>query len=150
MEHVAILNPKWGLLPKILAGEKKIESRWYLSKRAPWGKIHAGDIVYFKNSGEPVTVRAKVAKVLQFSDLTPRKVHEILVKYGNNDGIKPNDLEKYFQLFMDKKYCLLIYLKDVQKIKPFEVDKRGFGAMSAWLLAEDIKRVAVRISSRVW
>ena len=62
MDHVAIMKKSWKLTEKILSGEKKIESRWYKSKYPPWGKIKKGDIIYFKDSGEPVSIKAKVEK----------------------------------------------------------------------------------------
>ena len=71
MEHVAIMRKSWGLTQKILSGKKKIESRWYKVKYAPWDRIKFGEIVYFKDSGEPVTIKTEVEKVIQFSDLTP-------------------------------------------------------------------------------
>ena len=77
MDHVAIMRKSWGLTQKILTGEKKIESRWYKFKRAPWNQIRSGDTIYFKDSGEPVRIRAKVSKVLQFSDLTPARVKNL-------------------------------------------------------------------------
>ena len=82
MEHVAIMKKSWGLTQKILSGRKKIESRWYKIKYAPWNRIKSGEAVYFKDSGEPIAVRAEVDKVIQFSDLTPEKVKKILYKYG--------------------------------------------------------------------
>ncbi len=141
MDHVAIMKKSWGLIPKIISGEKVIESRWYTSKHAPWGKIEKGDTVYFKNSGEHVSVKAEVTKVLAFSDLTPTKVREILNKYAKDDGIEEDKIPHFFTLFKDKKYCLLIFLKNPQKVKPFDVDKRGFGMMSAWLCVGDIKEI---------
>src|SRR3972149_2883842 len=105
MDHVAIMKKSWGLTQKILSGEKKIESRWYKSKYRPWGKIKKGDIIYFKDSGEPVLMRAMVEKVISFSDLTPKKVRLILDKYGSIDGIEKNKIPKFFELFEDKNYC---------------------------------------------
>lgn len=141
MDHVAIMKKSWGLIPKILSGEKKIESRWYKNKAVPWGKIQAGDVIYFKNSGEPVIVNAKVTKVLSFGNLNPHKIREILNKYGRDDGITENDFQIYFNLFKDKKYCLLIFLENPQIIKPFEIDKRGFGAMAAWINVSSIELI---------
>lgn len=141
MDHVAIMRKSWGLLPKILSGEKTIESRWYKNKSAPWGDVNPGDIIYFKNSGELVSVRVRVRKILRFENLTPIKVRELLLKYGKDDGI--TDIEKYFQLFKDKKYCLLIFLKKPQQIKPFDIDKHGFGVMVAWMCTEDIKQISL-------
>ena len=43
MIHIAIMKKEWGLLEKILSGEKIIESRWYLNRSSPWGKIKKGE-----------------------------------------------------------------------------------------------------------
>lgn len=141
MDHIAIMRKSWGLTEKILSGEKKIESRWYETRRAPWGRIHAGETVYFKNSGEPVNIKAAVSKVLQFDNLTPKKVRELLKKYGKADGIEKNKEHKFFKRFKNKKYCLLIFLKNPRKIKSFEVDKRSFGMMTAWISVPKIGKI---------
>ena len=64
MDHLAILAKESKLLGKILSGRKKIESRWSKFKRTPYGNIIKGELIYFKDSGKPVTVKAKVSKVL--------------------------------------------------------------------------------------
>ncbi len=143
MHHIAIMKKSWGLLPKILSGEKVIESRWYLNKSAPWGKIKMGDKIYFKNSGEPVTAEAVVSKVLEFESLTPKKVEELLLRYGNRDGVSVENMDQYFKLFKNKKYCLLIFLKNPKEIRPFNINKRGFGSMAAWISVSDIKTIKI-------
>ncbi|MFH0712935.1 MAG: ASCH domain-containing protein [Candidatus Micrarchaeota archaeon] len=143
MEHIAIMKKTWGLTRKILSGEKKIESRWYKHKRSLWNKIHAGDIVYFKDSGEPVSIKATIEKVLQFDNLTPKKVGNILQKYGVDDGITPKDIPKFFKMFRDKKYCLLIFLKNPQKVPPFNIDKTGYGAMTAWITINNVNQIKI-------
>lgn len=147
IDHVAIMKKSWGLVPKIISGEKKIESRWYKNKSAPWGKIKKGDAVYFKNSGEPISVITKVEKVISFSDLTPRKVKDILNEYGKEDGIEKDKIPEFFKLFKDKKYCLLIFLNNPKQIEPFEINKAGFGTMSAWLIVEKIDRIKIPIAT---
>jgi ASC-1-like (ASCH) protein len=137
------MKKSWGLTEKILSGEKKIESRWYMSKSAPWDRISEGDTVYFKNSGEPVRIRAQVEKVLQFSNLNPQKVKEILDEYGGLDGIEMSDLEKFFNLFKNKKYCMLIFLKGAKEIEPFNINKKGFGSMSAWIVTDDLDKIKI-------
>ena len=141
MDHVAIMKKSWGLTQKILSGQKKIESRWYKSKCAPWGKIGKGDMVYFKDSGEPVSVKAEVEKVVSFSDMTPEKVKQILNEYGDDDGIEKGKIKDFFELFKNKNYCLLIFLKNPKQIEPFEIDKTGFGMMSAWLSVGNIDKI---------
>src|ERR1035437_1138091 len=128
MEHLAIMKKSWGLTDKILSGQKKIESRWYSVKYKPWDSIKSGDLVYFKNSGESVKIKAKVDKVMQFADLTPMKVRKILDKYGKYDGLEKEKIPEFFEMFKNKKYCILLFLKNPIKIKPFDINKIGFGA----------------------
>ena len=141
MEHLAIMKKSWGLTDKILSGQKKIESRWYLTKRKPWDSIKRGETVYFKDSGGPVRIRAEAGRVMQFADLTPQKVKEILDEYGRDDGIGEEKIPEFFERFKDKKYCILIFLKNPQEIKPFEIDKTGFGMMSAWITIDNISKI---------
>ena len=143
--HIAIMRKSWNLTSKILTGEKTIESRWYMNKYRPWGCIEAGDNVYFKDSGELVKLKAKVEKVLQFDNLTPIKVRKILNKYGKADGMKSKkEINNYFQMFKNKKYCLLIFLRKPESIEPFEIDKAGFGSMAAWITVEDVEKIKKR------
>jgi len=139
--HIAIMRKSWGLTQKILSGEKIIESRWYKNKYRPWDQIGAGETIYFKDSGQPVTLKAEVAKVLQFTKLTPPKVREILNQYGNQDGITPGEIETYYQMFKNKNYCLLIFLNNPQKVNPFLINKTGFGAMSSWLIVPSLSKI---------
>lgn len=141
MEHIAIMNKSWGLTDKILTGQKTIESRWYRAKYAPWGQIHPEEIIYFKNSGEPATISARVDRVEYFSNLTSDKVKEILEKYGQDIGIEEERRAEFFEMFKDKRYCMLIFLKNAQQIPPFGINKHGFGAMASWLYVESVDRL---------
>ncbi len=78
---------------------------------------------------------------MQFTDLTPNRVKEILNEYGNEDGLEKEKIPEFFERFKDKKYCMLIFLKNPQKVEPFEIDKTGFGAMSAWITVDDISKI---------
>ena len=140
MQHIAIMKKSWGLTQKILSGQKTIESRWYKAKVSPWNRINKSDTIYFKDSGDPVTIKADVKKVLQFSNLTPEKVKGILDEYADPDGITREDIPSYYELFKDKNYCILIFLSNPRKIKPFQIDKTGYGLMSAWICADNIDK----------
>ncbi len=143
MDHLAILDKKRKLLAKIISGEKSIESRWYKSRYPPWGKINNEEIIYFKDSGCPITLKAKVEKVLQFENLNSKKVQDILNQYGEEDGLSKEEIPRYFNLFKDKRYCMLIYLKNPQKIPPFNINKKGFGVMSAWISLPSIQEIKI-------
>ncbi|MBI4738855.1 hypothetical protein HY772_04800 [Candidatus Woesearchaeota archaeon] len=139
MDHVAILRKSWGLLPKIVSGEKTIESRWYSSKVVPYGRIVKGETVYFKDSGSPVTVKSRVEKVMQFDDLSSQKITDLLEKYGSAIGI--SDTASFARRVKDKRYCILVFLRNVETVKPFDIDKKGFGLMSAWLCVPEIDMI---------
>lgn len=137
MDHVAIMDSKRKLLPKILTGEKKIESRWYVSRFAPWNRISAGDTIYFKDSGKPVTVKAKVSKVLQFDELNEKKIKCIVRNYGKDIALSSSESEK-IEWAKNKNYCILMFLENPQKIKPFKINKAGFGNACAWMVVGDV------------
>lgn len=141
MDHVAIMKKSWKLTDKILSGEKKIESRWHMQKCKPWDCIKSGERVYFKDSGEPVTLMAEVLRVMQFSDLNPKKIKEIFGKHRKADGIAKDKVDGFLKIFKNKKYCILIFLKNPKKVKPFEISKKGFGAMSAWITISNINKI---------
>lgn len=134
MDHVAILSKKLNLLSKIRCGEKTIESRWTIHRQAPYQAIAAGDTIYFKDSGEPVTVRATVEKALFFSDLTIDKIGSILRQYGNGICMPAS----YRASLSRKRCCTLIFLTNVQPIPPFHINKTGYGMMAAWISVPDI------------
>jgi ASC-1-like (ASCH) protein len=135
--HVAILAAKWKLLEKILDGRKTIESRWYVNRTNPWNNISSGDSVYFKETGKLIEVKAEVEKVLFFDKLNDDKVKEILEKYGKRIRISILDSEFY----SGKNYCILIFLKNVKRVKPFQIDKKGFGNAAAWLTMKNVENI---------
>ena len=137
------MKKSWGLTSRILSGNKRIESRWYKFKRPPWNTIKAGDTVYFKDSGEPVTVVAEVRKVLQFPNLTNRKIREIFERYGGSDGIGEGSLEFFINHYKDRKYCIPVFLKNPKSIASFNINKKGFGAMSAWISIGNVENIKV-------
>ncbi len=134
MDHVAILSKKRNILDKILSGEKKIESRWYKSKKTPYGVVKAGDKIYLKETGEPVTAIADVDKVLFFGGTDEKEIQKIINQYGKE--IWPSD--KAFDSLKETKYVTLIYVKNPHKIEPFAINKKGYGVMAAWISVEDI------------
>ncbi|HLC71252.1 MAG TPA: hypothetical protein VJI32_04540 [Candidatus Nanoarchaeia archaeon] len=142
MEHLAILAKKRKLLSKIISGEKTIESRWYKSKIVPWDQIKVGEAIYFKESGDPVTVQAVVAKVMQFH-LPEINVAKLLHKYGAEIGFTPEQIPEKIEWCKGRKYCVLIRLKDVKEIEPFKINKKGFGLMAAWITTPTINSLKV-------
>lgn len=139
MQHLAIMRKSWGMTEKIFKGQKTIESRWYKNKYTPWGKIRTGEIIYFKDSGGPVLLKARNAKVTQIKDLTPSKIDKLLTIYREALGLSEENTETFYELTKDKRYGLLIYLTDIEPVAPFDIDKKGFGAMSSGVSSQSIE-----------
>lgn len=144
MHHVAIMNRKWKLIDKILSGRKTIESRWYKSRIAPWNKIKKGDVVFFKDAGEAVTAKADVLDVLQFENLNANKISGLIEEYGGDGKICFSDKDSANEWAKGKKYCILVFLQNPTKIKPFSVSKNGFGNACAWMSVEDIDALIMK------
>jgi ASC-1-like (ASCH) protein len=139
MHHVAIMNKSWKLIPKILSGEKTIESRWYQTKRSPWNKAKTGDTVYFKNSGEPVTAKATVTEVLQFALQNFSDVQTITQRYGKQICLVNPNPKTWDKL---PKYCILLKLSHPKIVaKPWKINKKGYGAGAAWISIKNISDI---------
>jgi ASC-1-like (ASCH) protein len=140
MDHLAILSKEKNFLGRILSGEKTIESRWYRNRKPPFKTIAPGDTVYFKESGEPVVAKAIVDQVIFFEDLDKRKIAGIISEYGSRIGIDGS----YAANVIGKRYCTLIFIGGIQKLTPFQIDKKGYGNMAAWITVESIDQIRLR------
>jgi ASC-1-like (ASCH) protein len=139
MDHIAFMQKSWELTEKIATGQKTIESRWYNVKYTPWGKIAPGDVIYFKDSGEPIRLRAQVAKIHTYTDLIPLQVWALLEEYGKDCGIEPDQIPAYYARFQHKRYAMFLFLKNPQRIAPFEINKAGFGKKASWISVESVE-----------
>lgn len=128
MRHIVILKKIY--YDMIMDGSKTIESRWAMSKFPPYNKVSVGDTLYFKVTGCDVTATATVSDV-KFYELTPELVEEIRIKYGKFIG---TDKFKDWKSTLNKKYCSLVWIKDVKEIEPMKV-KRSNGA--GWIIMND-------------
>lgn len=138
MDHLAILRKDLHLLPKIIEGEKIIESRWYKTKKTPYNRIKEGDEVYFKESGELIKAKAHVQKVIQYADLTETKIFDLLRKYEKELSITADE---YIKNVKDKKYGMLIFLDKVEQVNPFQIDKTGYGNQASWITVKNIQDI---------
>jgi hypothetical protein len=138
MDHVAIMTPSWKLIPKILSGEKSIESRWYQTRRAPWDTISVGDRVFFKDSGTSITARAIVSNVWQFEIGSIHDAEKIVREFGTRIALVNSDVKTWGKL---PRYCILIELADPESVSPFDINKRGFGSGAAWITLDSIDNI---------
>ena len=140
-DHLAIMERTGRILEQVISGEKTIESRWTMRRIVPYENIAPGETVYFKNSGSNainnVVARATVGGVL-FYEVNQAKIKELLRQYGKRLCMTNAD---DFEEIKGKRYCSLIFLKDVERLKrPFTIDKAGHGGTgSAWITLPDIR-----------
>jgi ASC-1-like (ASCH) protein len=104
--HLAILHGRY--IDAILLGEKTIESRLSRTRRAPFGLVRKGDVIFFKQSGGPVRARAIAKAVCTFSALTPEGVEALRDRYNAEIG---GD-DTYWHVKRDAKFATLIWLDD--------------------------------------
>jgi ASC-1-like (ASCH) protein len=126
--HLAILKRPY--LEAILAGRKKIESRFIKTKHPPFGQVSPGDRIFFKISSGPVCATAFVAAIENFEDLTPRQVAGIREKY--NHQICGSD--EYWQSRADCRFGILVWLKYIKTIEPVYIDKKDW---RGWVVLTD-------------
>ncbi len=143
MDHVAYMNRSWKLIDAIIEGKKTIETRWYKNRTIPWGRIHQGDEIYFKESGGLVRAQAKIARVEYYAQLNADSALNLFDEKWKNIAVTEDIARIVREKAKNATYAIFIYLEDAREIEPFDIDKNGFGAQSAWLVCNsiaDIKR----------
>ncbi len=143
MEHLAIINRRLATYEDILSGKKTIESRWYKNKILPWNKIIPGDVIYFKEVGKKVEVKAIVEKVIQIERFdNDDELKKIVSKYRGLGYINlKSSTEEILKWAKDKRYVILIFFNKAEKVKSFDINKSGYGISNAWITLENINKI---------
>lgn len=80
--------------------------------------------------------REKTAELVQklyiafdcYQDLLPFMDHvAIMKKSWDFDGIDISDIQRAYKMFRDKRYCMLVFIKNPGRTEQFEIGKTGFG-----------------------
>ncbi|QQR93262.1 hypothetical protein IPJ91_02260 [bacterium] len=141
------MQPKWKLVEKIETKVKTIETRFYKLKAKPWNLVKVGESIFFKESGKSIYLKAKVLKVEQYENLDLASSLKLIATAGKaNIGITSKEMEIIMEAHLTgKKYAILIWLTEVEKVEPFNISKAGFGAMASWICVENIEKVKILI-----
>lgn len=123
--HLVILKKRY--LEKILEGSKTIELRLTKTAVPPFNSIAIGDRLLLKESSGPVCAAAKVSAFAEFKNLTPAKIAKLKTEF--NDKILGED--EYWRFKSDSKFAVLVWMKNVRKIKPVRIDKKDW---RAWVI----------------
>ena len=123
--HLVILKKPY--LEAILAGRKRIESRFTRIRCSPFGRVLPGDKLFFKVSSGPVCAVATVEAVKNFENWTPKQIIEIKQRY--NHYIRGS--EDYWQSKANCRFGFLVWLGDIKAIEPLRICKKDW---RAWVI----------------
>ena len=139
MDHVVYLDAKANELQNLLNGSKTMIIRGATGRKLPYGRVNAGDVLYFiNNNGEgAVRARATVSSVFNSEKMNKDDSCTLVEKHQNLLQLS----EKQFQKWAGKRYVVLIEVTDVKDVTPSEIDKSNYGNMDDWLPVENIAAV---------
>ena len=139
MDHVVYLDYKAKELTNLREGKKTMIVRGAMGRKIPYGRVNAGDNLYFiENKGDGlIKARAVVADVFQSEKLSKEESVELIEKNAGkllmNKGLTKR--------FAGKRYVILITVKDFTETTPFSIDRSDYGNMDDWLPVGNIEKV---------
>jgi len=85
--HLMIVHPRYAAM--MMSGQKLVEARLGVDRRAPYNKVEPGDIVFIKPTSQRVAAKAIVHRVDQFEGLD----HEDIIRLRDlyNDRVMGDD-----------------------------------------------------------
>jgi hypothetical protein len=139
MDHIVYVDAKARELEKLLAGEKTMIVRGAAGRKLPYGRVNAGDLLFFlQNNGEgQVRASTRVSNVFNSEKLTEDQSGDLLKTNQSKLALTPEQARRW----AGKRYLVLVELKDVQEVRPFLIDRSEFGNMDDWLPVEQIENV---------
>lgn len=140
MNHVVYLDSKADEMGKILTGQKTMIIRGAAGRKVPYGQVKREDIEYFINNNAEgmIKVKAEVASVINSEKMDKDASIKLIKKYKDNLQLS----EKQFQRWAGKRYIVLIEVKNIEEITPFQFNRDEFkNRMDDWLLFERIEDI---------
>jgi hypothetical protein len=141
MDHVVYVDARSKELEKIIDGTKSMIIRGAAGRKLPYGRVNAGDILYFiRNNGEGL-VRAKaVVKTVFNSEKMDQDTSIQLVT--KNEAVLQLD-SRQFKKWAGKRYLVLIKIHSIEEMDTFRIDRSKYGNMDDWLPVERIGNVMI-------
>ncbi len=139
MDHVVYLDTKAKELDKLLSGTKTMIIRGAAGRKMPYGRVTAGDFLYFiKNDGKGL-VRAKAKVIYIYNSPMLMRDESALLVESQQDKLQLTKAQ--IDRWSGKRYLVLVEIADVEEINPFPIDKSNYGNMDNWLPVEMIEAV---------
>jgi hypothetical protein len=130
--HLAFFREPY--LQWILDGKKTIESRFSMNRVLPWGKVENGDVVLLKRSGGPIVGLFVVERGERWSVLSDGGWN-ILRAYSDEIGAD----EAFWEERKHKRYAILLWICQVRRLIPIDIDKVS-GDRRAWIVLREGKK----------
>lgn len=124
--HLAVMIEPY--LSELLAGRKTIESRFTMTRKAPYQQAEAGDVVLLKRSSGPVVGICTIIRA-DFYELTPKLFAKIRRNYGKAICARGND---FWQAKQKMRYASLLHVDHVHPTPPTSCaksDQRGWAVI---------------------
>jgi len=140
MNHVVYLDAKANEMEKLLIGQKTMIIRGATGRKIPYGQVKKEDILYFINNNAEGVIKAKaeVASVMNSEKMDKDTSIKLIKKYKDNLQLS----EKQFQRWAGKRYIVLIEVKNIEEISPFQFNREDSkNRMDDWLVFERIEDV---------
>jgi hypothetical protein len=128
LEHIAIMA---GDAQTVARGFKTAELRFAKGRVVPYERILSGDLIYFKDLGGPFVARAAAGRAEFYYDLEPSDIEGFRRLYGAS----LNASEQFWQEAQDKRFATLIFLADIEPLKPYWLKPAPFNR-SQWIVLD--------------
>jgi hypothetical protein len=115
--HLAVLQEPY--LSLILSGDKRHESRFSRTRRAPYRAIEPGDLILLKQDSGPIVGTCRAGDI-RFFDLDEKSLPRLRRQYS--DSLCVND--QFWRDRVDVRFATIIELRDVMAIDPVPCFKR--------------------------
>lgn len=116
--------------------------RGAMGRKLPYGKVNAGDKLYFiENNGEGlIKAKATVENTFNSPQLTTEESVSMVEKY--QDKLMLDQALK--KRFSGKRYLVLITIKEFELIENFSINRTEYGNMDDWLPVGEIDTVKLK------
>ncbi|HMK46112.1 MAG TPA: hypothetical protein VK436_05755 [Methanocella sp.] len=139
MDHIVFITKSSLELKELLAGERSMIVRGSLGKRVPYGRVNAGDMLFFAigNGRNIVRATAMVSDIIDTPKLTPEENTSIIASHRKKLKLSDEERKKLF----GKKYLSLIEISGINPVVPFTVVAHGSGENDDWTVLKDIDEI---------
>ena len=139
MDHVVYVDEKAEELPAILSGAKTMIIRGATGGKIPHRRVNPDDVLYLIENDGTGQIRAKAQVVSVFNSEKVTKDGSISLVEEHQDKLNLTSAQS--QWWAGKRYLVLIVIRAAKKVKPFKIDRSGYGNMDDWLPVGNIGKV---------